>query len=42
MMHVWFTYDLRSGYAIHAPEHDLCVARKIPGDRCGQTRHGHR
>ena len=41
MMHVWFTYDLRSGYAIHAPEHDLCVARKIPRDRCGDA-HGHR
>ncbi len=41
MMHVWFTYDLRSGYAIHAPEHDLCVARKLPPDRCDHTQHAH-
>lgn len=41
MMHVWFTYDLRSGYAIHAPEHELCIARKLPRDRCDHEAHGH-
>lgn len=42
MMHAWFTYDLRSAYAIHAPVHDLCVARKLPRDRCDHTTHAHR
>ena len=41
MMHLWFTYDLRSGYAIHAPVHDLCVAGKLPRDRCDHARHAH-
>lgn len=42
MMHAWFTYDMRSAYAIHAPVHDLCVARKLPRDRCDHTTHPHR
>ena len=41
MMHVWFTFDLRSGFAIHAPVHDLCVAGKLPADRCDHTKHSH-
>lgn len=41
MMHLWFTYDLRSGYAIHAPVHDLCIAAKLPRDRCDHRQHGH-
>ena len=41
MMHVWFTYDLRSSYAIHAPEPELCIARKIPRDRRGHAHHSH-
>lgn len=41
MMHIWFTFDLRSAYAIHAPVHDLCVARKLPRDRCDHTTHAH-
>ena len=41
MMHIWFTRDLRSAYAIHAPVHDLCVARKLPRAGCGHTEHGH-
>jgi hypothetical protein len=41
MMHVWFTHDLRSAFAIHAPVHDLCVARKLPPDRCDHTKHAH-
>jgi hypothetical protein len=35
MMHVWFTRDLRSSFAIHAPVPDLCVAGLLPHDRCG-------
>jgi hypothetical protein len=41
MMHAWFTFDLRSAYAIHAPIHDLCVAKKLPVDRCDHTQHSH-
>jgi hypothetical protein len=41
MMHAWFTFDLRSAYAIHAPIHDLCVAGKLPRDRCDHTKHSH-
>ena len=41
MMHVWFTRDLRSAFAIHAPEHDLCVALKLPRERCDHTGHVH-
>ena len=41
MMHVWFTHDLRSAYAIHAPERELCVAKKLPRDRCGHAGHAH-
>lgn len=43
MMHVWFTRDLRSSFAIHAPEPELCVARLLPASRCahlGHTGHG--
>ncbi len=38
MMHVWFTRDLRSAFAIHAPPHELCVAGALPAARC---RHAH-
>lgn len=41
MMHAWFTRDLRSAFAIHAPVHDLCVAKLLPPDRCDHTAHGH-
>jgi hypothetical protein len=34
MMHVWFTGDLRSAFAIHAPVPDLCAARLLPPDHC--------
>jgi len=30
MMHVWFTRDLRSADAIHAPWPELCAARFLP------------
>jgi hypothetical protein len=36
MLHVWFTRDLRSSFAIHAPEPELCHAGLLPAARCGQ------
>ena len=42
MMHVWFTRDLRSSFAIHAPEPELCRARLLPAAHCGRLGHtGH-
>lgn len=42
MMHVWFTRDLRSSFAIHAPKQELCVARLLPASRCAHLGHaGH-
>jgi hypothetical protein len=41
MMHVWFTRDLRSAYAIHAPVPELCVARLLPVGHCRHGEHGH-
>jgi len=38
MLHVWLTRDLRSAYAIHAPEPELCAARLLPLAHC---RHRH-
>ena len=34
MMHVWFTKDLRSAYAIHAPVPELCFAGLLPVGYC--------
>ncbi len=34
MLHVWFTDDLRSAFAISAPRPELCSARLLPGDSC--------
>lgn len=34
MLHVWFTNDLRSAFAIHAPEPELCSAGLLPADYC--------
>lgn len=34
MMHVWFTRDLRSAFAIHAPVAELCRDRLIPRGHC--------
>ena len=39
MMHIWFTHDLRSAYAVHAPEPELCVARLLPSDYCRHAGH---
>ena len=38
MLHVWFTGDLRSAFAIRAPEPELCAAGLLPRSRC--TSHG--
>jgi len=42
MLHVWFTGDLRSAYAIHAPVPELCKARLVArqGCRAGHQQHG--
>ena len=34
MLHVWFTGDLRSAFAIRAPEPELCAAGSLPRDYC--------
>jgi hypothetical protein len=34
MMHVWFTRDLRSAFAIHAPWPELCVGHLLPAATC--------
>ena len=34
MMHVWFTRDLRSAFAIHAPGPELCSSRLLPASAC--------
>ena len=35
MLHVWFTQDLRSAFAISAPRPELCAVRLLPRDSCG-------
>lgn len=39
MLHLWFTRDLRSAFAIHAPEPELCVAGLLPTGRCTHAGH---
>ena len=34
MLHVWFTGDLRSAFAIQAPAPELCKARLLDGEVC--------
>jgi hypothetical protein len=34
MLHVWFTRDLRSAFAIRAPEPELCAAGSLPRSYC--------
>jgi hypothetical protein len=34
MLHVWFTHDLRSAFAVNPPQPELCVARLLPADYC--------
>ena len=38
MMHVWFTRDLRSSFAIHAPWPELCAAQLVPRAACASGR----
>jgi len=38
MMHVWFTRDLRSAFAVEAPLPELCAARMLPADTCSGRR----
>ena len=35
MLHVWFTGDLRSAFAISAPRPELCAVGLLPRDSCG-------
>jgi hypothetical protein len=39
MLHVWFTDDRRSAYAIHAPEPELCIAHLLPAGYCASGRY---
>ncbi len=41
MLHVWFTGELRSAYAIHAPVPELCKAKLVPPAGCKLGRHEH-
>ena len=34
MLHVWFTRDLRSAFAIRAPKPELCATGLLPGGYC--------
>jgi hypothetical protein len=38
MLHAWFTDDLRSAYAITAPQPELCSAALLPRDHCRRVR----
>jgi len=38
MLHVWFTGDLRSAFAIRAPEPELCASRLLPAGYCAKRR----
>ena len=41
MMHVWFTADLRSAFALHAPVRELCLARLLAPRACQHAGHAH-
>ena len=36
MLHVWFTHDLRSAFAVNPPQPELCVARLLPAGYCSR------
>jgi hypothetical protein len=38
MLHVWFTGDLRSAFAIRAPEPELCRVGRLPSGYCEHVR----
>ena len=37
MLHVWFTGDLRSAFAIRGPEPELCTAGLLPAGHCRRS-----
>lgn len=39
MLHVWFTHDLRSAFAINPPQPELCVAHLLPAGYCRHLHH---
>lgn len=41
MLHLWFTRDLRSSYAVHAPVCDLGAAGLLPRTLCRSTARSH-
>jgi hypothetical protein len=41
MLHLWFTGDLRSAFAIHAPEPELCLAGLLRTEACLHAAHHH-
>jgi hypothetical protein len=41
MMHIWFTRDLRSAFAIHAPGPELCSSQLLPASVCRDSRTFH-
>jgi hypothetical protein len=38
MMHIWFTHDLRSAFAVHAPGPELCAAGLLTPGLCRDPR----
>jgi hypothetical protein len=38
MLHLWFTRDLRSAFAVKAPQPELCALRMLPGAHCRSGR----
>jgi hypothetical protein len=36
MLHIWFTKDLRSAYAIHAPIPQLCRDGLLDANNCAK------
>jgi hypothetical protein len=41
MLHIWFTRDLRSAFAVHAPGPELCAAHLLPGSVCAHPQAMH-
>jgi hypothetical protein len=40
MLHVWFTHDLRSAFAVHAPVPELCRDRVLGARACAAGAQG--
>ena len=41
MLHLWFTRDLRSAFAVHAPVPELCSAGLLTLQACRAGSNGH-